>query len=139
MEYRTFDDTIVIRLDPGDEICACMLDIAAKEKIHTAEISGLGALDHLTVALYDVSTKAFHKNAFEGAWEVVSLTGTLTRKDGEPYLHAHISAGDETGRVVGGHLLEARVSATAEILIRKLKGEVGRKYDEALGLNLFSF
>jgi len=60
-------------------------------------------------------------------------------KDGEYYSHLHISAGDESGRVFGGHLNEAHISATAEVVIRMINGEVDRFYDDATGLNLFKF
>ena len=113
MEYRRFDDTIVLRVDPGEEICKTLLDLAYQEKIELAEISGLGALNRFTSGLFDTASKTFHARTFEGAFEIVSLVGTLTRMDGEPYLHAHMSAGDQEGQVFGGHLKEAFVSATA--------------------------
>ena len=43
---------------------------------------------------------------------------------------------DETGRVIGGHLNEAKVSATCEIFIRRLEGEVERVLDPSIGLNV---
>jgi predicted DNA-binding protein with PD1-like motif len=38
---------------------------------------------------------------------------------------------------VGGHLNEARVSGTAEILIHTAPGSIGRRGDPATGLNVF--
>ncbi len=71
--------------------------------------------------------------------EIVSLTGTLTRKEGKVYLHAHLSARDSKGNVYGGHLNRAVVSATAEIIIQVIPGSVGRKFSDSVGLNLFEF
>ena len=39
-------------------------------------------------------------------------------------------------RVKGGHLVRANISATGEIFIQKIAGEVGRRFDEEIGLNL---
>lgn len=139
MEYKRFNDTLVIRLDPKEEICEQIIAVAEKEEIMLAEIQGLGALNELTTGVFHTVTKEYHANQFQGAFEIVSLTGTITRQDGKVYLHAHLSAGDEKGNVFGGHLNRAVVSATAEIVIRIIDGAVGRKFNEEIGLNLFDF
>ena len=43
---------------------------------------------------------------------------------------------DASNQVKGGHLVRANISATGEIFIRKIAGEVGRRFDEEIGLNL---
>lgn len=139
MQYRRFQDTIMLRVDPGEEICGQIMAVAAEENILLAELQGLGAVGEFTTGVFDTKTKVYHANQFSGTFEIVSLTGTLTRKDGEVYLHAHFAAGDEKGHVFGGHLNRAVVSATAEIVIRVIDGEVGRKFSEEIGLNLFEF
>ena len=139
MEYKRFGDTLVLRLDPPEEICESIAAAAREENIALAEISGIGAVNSFTVGVYNTVTKEYRSNTLNGAYEIVSLSGTLTRKDGEPYLHLHFSAGDENGRVSGGHLNRAAVSATAEIIIRIIDGSVGRAFSEKIGLNLFKF
>ena len=59
--------------------------------------------------------------------------------DGKPYLHLHMSAGDREGRVWGGHLNRAVVSATCEMVVRVLDGHVGRAFSPEIGLNLLAF
>lgn len=139
MEYRRFGQNIVLRLDPGEEICEKLLDLAEREDIALASVSGLGAVKEITTGVFDTVKKEYHANEFQGALEIVSLTGTLTRQDGRPYLHAHLSVGDEKGNVFGGHLNRAVVSATAEIILQIFPGTVGRKFSEEIGLNLFEF
>ena len=113
MEYRRFGDTLVIRMDPGEEIVAGIAYIAEKENISLANVSGLGALNYMETGLFDTTEKKFIGHEYEEALEVTSLTGTITRQDKEPYLHLHMSAGKAEGTVVGGHLKKAVVSATA--------------------------
>ena len=139
MEYRKFNDTICLRVDPGEEVLECLAKVADAEHITLAEVSGLGAVNQIVVGVYYTEEKQYHSNEFSGYYEITSLTGTITEQDGHPYLHIHMSAGDKEGHVIGGHLNRAVVSATAEIVIRILDGHVGRRHDDAIGLNLFEF
>ena len=50
-----------------------------------------------------------------------------------------MSAGDGSGAVFGGHLNRANVSATCEMVIRVIPGQVDRAFSQEIGLNLFRF
>jgi len=139
MEYCRFNDIYVLRLDKGDEIITSLLHLCQKEDISLGTVTGLGAVDHVLAGIYNLKEKSYHQNEFKGEKEIVSLTGSITRKDGDVYLHIHIAVSGEDGSVVGGHLNEARISATSEIIISKFVGKVERKYDCVIGLNLLDF
>ncbi len=139
MDYRRFGDTLVVRMDRGEELVAQVKLLAEQEHIKLASIQALGAVDDFTVGVYNTETKVYAANRFQGAYEIVSLTGTLDTMDGKPYLHLHMSAGDRDGKVFGGHLNEAHISATCEMVIRCIDGEIDRLHDEDVGLNLFRF
>ena len=140
MEYRKFNDTYVVRLERGEEITEQLAKLCEKEGILLAEINGLGAADYVAFGLYSVAEQLFHKTVLEGAeFEISSLHGSVSEKDGKPYLHIHITAAGADGVSHGGHLSAARISATAEIFVQCLEGRVGRRHDDATGLNLFSF
>ena len=57
MEYRRFGDTLVCRMERGEEILTQLKNIAEKENIKLAEVRALGAIDDFTVGCYDVSEK----------------------------------------------------------------------------------
>lgn len=139
MDYRKLGDTYVVRLDPGDEIVEQLTILAHKENIRLATIQGLGALNDFTVGVFDLDTKQFLANHFQGPYEIVSLAGTMDTMENKHYLHLHLSAADREGNVKGGHLKEAVISATGEITVRVIPGEIDRKFDKKLGLNLFNF
>ena len=139
MDYRRFGDTLVIRMDKGEEIIQQLRLVAGREKIRLAAVEALGAVDDFTVGVFDTDEKQYHSNTFTGAFEIVSLTGTVTTMEGKFYAHLHMSAGDREGRVFGGHLNSATVSATCEMVVRVLDGRVERRRDESVGLNLFHF
>ena len=139
MQYKKFSDTYFVRLERGEEILASLSALAEKENIALASVSGLGAIDRFTAGVFFPQEKVYRKNDFHGNFEITSLTGTITRMDGKPYLHLHMSAGNEYGKVMGGHLNEAHVSATCEVVVRTVQGEVGRAFSTDIGLNLFEF
>lgn len=139
MDYRRFGDTLVIRMDRGEEIIQALRLAAEKEGVRLASVEALGAVDDFTVGVFDTVEKQYHANHFTGAFEIVSLTGTVTTQDGKFYAHLHMSAGDREGKVFGGHLNSATVSATCEMVVRVLDGRVERQFDEGVGLNLFRF
>ncbi len=139
MEYRTFGDTIIARIDKNEEILEKVKEIAQKEKIALASVQALGAISQFTAGVFKTEEKEYLANEFTGSYEIVSLTGTINTMNDEFYCHLHISAGNEKGEVLGGHLNRAIVSATCEMVIRKIDGRVDRCYDEQIGLNLYSF
>lgn len=139
MEYRRFDNKIIMRIDSGEEILEQIKNISLKENIKLASINGLGATNDFTVGVYDLDNKKYYSNSFKGNYEIVSLTGTINTMNDEFYTHIHMSCGDDKGIVYGGHLNKAVISATCEIVIDIIDGRVDRVYDENIGLNLFNF
>ena len=139
MDYRKFGTTYVMRLDPGEEIVEKVLWLAAVEEIKLATVTGLGAVDNVTLGIFSPDTKQYKANMFHADFEIVSLTGTITTQRSRPYAHLHMAVSDLAARCFGGHLNRAVVSATAEIIIQPLPGEVDRQPNPQIGLNLMHF
>ena len=139
MEYRRTDSVCIIRMDPGEELVEQLKLVCQQEHIRLAAVQGLGAVNDFTVGVFDPAAKEYHANHFQGTYEIVSLTGTVSTMHGEYYSHLHMSAGDGQGHVMGGHLNRAVISATAEVVVTVLPGEVDRAFSETVGLNLFKF
>lgn len=139
MEYRRFDNACIVRMDKGEEILEQVKALALKENIRLASVQALGAVNDFTVGVFKTAEKRYDANTFQGDFEIVSLTGTISTMNGEFYAHLHMSVGDGQGRVFGGHLNRAVISATCEMVVSVIPGTVDRAFSEEIGLNLFKF
>ena len=139
MQYRKFGNVYAVRIDKGEEILASLKEFAVKENIAFARVSAIGAVGSFTAGVFDTKTKQYRANEFKGNFEIVSLSGTVDRMNGAFYAHLHMSAGNEKGEVFGGHLNRAVVSATCEMTVALTDGEIDRRFDEEVGLNLWKF
>ena len=139
MDYRKFGQTWIIRMDRGEEIVSCLKALCEKEHIRLASVSALGASSRAVVCVYDIEKKVYHRQTLTEFMEIASLTGTVTEKDGAPYLHLHGTFCDESHVARGGHVMEITVGATCEMVLTEIDGHVGRELQEETGLNLFRF
>lgn len=140
MEYKRQRNTVIVRVDKGEDIIKELLSLSEKENILFASISGLGAVNDIELGIFDTSAKKYHSKRLIGDFEITSLVGSLSRKEHKPYIHVHMSVGNVlTNEFVGGHLNKAIVGATAEIVLNVVEIVVEREFVEEIGLNLFKF
>ena len=144
MDYRKYGDTVYIRMDKGDEIIGCILDICRKEQILSAVFSGIGGCSEAQVQTFDPVTHAFETRTIRGMLELVSLNGNVFTDDRkELYQHAHALFSFRDGDqhcVAGGHIRSITVLYTAEIELRPVSGGViYRRYDPETGTGFWHF
>lgn len=134
----TAENAVVCRLPHGRDLLETVTDICIEKNIHMAAVSGIGALDGARVAYYDQGKREYNEIEFQGHFEILSLIGNISIKDGKPMCHAHIICGDETGAAFGGHLVKGCTVFACELVIVPLRGEpLVRGYDEETGLFLW--
>ena len=139
MEYKRFENTIVLRMDRGEEILETLKTVALKENIKLASVSAIGACDHFVAGVYSIPEQKYYKNEFNGVFEITALVGNINTMNGEYYAHLHITCADEKCNCLGGHLNEARISATCEMVINIIEGNVDRVKNPDTGINVFKF
>ncbi len=139
MEYRKFGDTYIVRMDPGEEILTQLKVFAEQEGVKLASVTALGAVKDFTVGVFDTGVKVYKSNRFQGVYEIVSLVGTINTMNDAFYCHLHMCAADQEGHAFGGHLNEAVISATCELVVTCLPGRTDRVFSDEVGLNLISF
>ena len=143
MDYRKFSEKYYIRLDQGDEIIASLAALCEKEGVTAASVQGIGGCGYAAVGVFDPDAKAYRRQEVAATLELISLDGNATVFEGRPYLHLHASFAyhdeQDEPRVLAGHLLEAVISLTGEIVLTPADGVITRRYDDALGIRVWDF
>lgn len=139
MDFKRFGNKVVMRIDRGEEVVETIKKFCEDQKITLGSISGLGAAGRVKVGLFDVEKKEYFSKVFEGDFEITNLTGNISTMNGETYLHLHITIADHEMRAYGGHLNEAVICATCEVVIDVIDGMVDRSFNEEVGLNTYKF
>lgn len=137
MKFQLTGDTYAVRLEVGEELLASIAALCERENIKYAEVSGIGAVSGAVVGLFSVADKKYYSTELAGPLEMVSLSGSVTEKDGKAYLHLHASFSDDKCRCFGGHLNSAVIGVTGEIFLRRIEGSLGRRINPETGLNIF--
>jgi uncharacterized protein len=128
--------TFAVVFDTGDEVLE-NLDIFAREQaLSAAAFTGLGAFSDAVLGFFDWQRKDYKRIPIQEQVEVVSLVGNIALKGDEPKLHPHVVVANSEGRAFGGHLLEAHVRPTLEIIITESPAHLRRRTDEETGLAL---
>jgi predicted DNA-binding protein with PD1-like motif len=137
MHVQENNGNYLVVLEKGEPLMASLTQFAADKELKGAIFSGIGALEDVELGAYDTKTLEYIRKTFSKvAYELISLNGNLSLKDGEPFVHLHAALGDHDFNVFGGHLFEATVAVTAEISVRPLGFMPERELHKEIGLAL---
>ncbi len=137
MKSIQFENKHFIRIDKGEEIVSILTKFCNNKSITLGKISAIGAVDEVEIGIFEPKTKDYNSKIIKGTFEILSISGNISCKKNEPYLHMHIILSDRDYKAFGGHLNKAVVSATCEVIIEEYDGKLDRYFDENIGLNLF--
>ena len=129
-------ESFVLVFDTGDDVTKELLAFARRQSIDAASFSGIGAFERVTLGYFELEKRDYKRIPVNEQVEVVSLVGNLARGDDGPKLHAHVVVGRQDGSALGGHLIEARVRPTLEIVLVETPAHLRRRSDPATGLAL---
>ena len=130
-------DKYFISLSKDEYINETLLDISNKESIKSGWISGVGAMYEIEVGYFDVDKKDYIRKSFPGDYEILGISGNISIKEGNRFIHTHVTFSDENFNVFGGHLFDAKIAAGGEFMINKCDFEIKRKFNKDIGLHLW--
>ena len=127
----------VLSLDNHVEVSAAIKAFCEEKGIYAGTVYGLGAVNKAIFRYLNPETMKYVDKTFEEQMEITNLTGNISSKDGQVYLHLHITASRSDYSCIGGHLLTAWISGACELIVEAFDATIGRRLDPDLGINLY--
>jgi len=141
MKFKLVNDglqkTYVLVLERGDEAVSSIEGFAQQYGLAAAQLTGLGAFSDVVLGFFDWEKREYRKIPVNEQVEVVSLVGDIALgPDGKPSLHPHVVISRSDGSAMGGHLLEAHVRPTLEVVLTESPKHLHKRKDSESGLAL---
>jgi predicted DNA-binding protein with PD1-like motif len=128
--------TYALVFDKEDEFMTELQTFAEEKRLSGSHLAAVGAFRQATLGFFDRTQMDYKEIAIAEQVEVLSLTGNIAANDGKPKIHAHVVLGKADGTAVGGHLLQATVWPTLELIVEESPVHMHRKSDPETGLAL---
>lgn len=129
--------TYVLIFETGDELASGLKRFAAEQKLAGSSFKAIGALSAVKLAWFDWQSKKYKTCVdLKEQVELLSLIGDIALKDGQPQVHAHVVIGKSDGTAHGGHLQEATVRPTCEVVLTESPEHLQKQIDPNSGLAL---
>jgi predicted DNA-binding protein with PD1-like motif len=121
--------TVALVFDAGEEPMEGLLDFANRERLTSGHFTAIGAFESVTLGYFDWAQKDYERIQIREQVEVLSLVGDVALEGVHPKIHAHVVVGKRDGTAHGGHLLQARVRPTLEVILIQPPGHLRRRFD----------
>lgn len=140
MRHKQMSDTpktFVLIFDIGDEILTELKRFALEQKLAGSSFNAIGALSRAKVGWFNWETKKYETAVkLDEQVELLSLIGDIAIGQGRPQVHAHMVVGRRDGTAHGGHLLEAVVRPTCELVLTENPAHLQKQIDSESGIAL---
>ena len=130
------EKTYALIFEKGDEVMAGLRSFANEAHLSAAHFTAIGAFSEATLGYFERNRRDYKKIPVREQVEVLSLIGDVALKDGKPEVHAHVVVGTSEGAARGGHILEAKVWPTLEVIVTESPRHLRKVHDDETGLAL---
>lgn len=116
---------------------SCLQDFVDRENVSAAQFSAIGAFSDAVLNYFDWQKKDYKKIPVDEQVEVAALNGDVAlAPDGSRTVHVHTVLGRSDGMALAGHLAEAHVRPTLEIVLTQSPAHLHKRHDPSSGLAL---
>ena len=123
--YKDKSGQVLLTLIPGEKIMESVLKASEELGIVSAQVNGIGAVREPEIGAANIG-KGYNTTVLPGVWELINVTGNVSKLNGKLHSHLHVALGGEDFVIRGGHLMEAEIAVTAEIFLTPLEREIKR-------------
>lgn len=128
--------TYVLVFGSGDEVMAGLSAFAEEHHLGASRFTAIGAFSDVILGFFNWERKNYDMIPIRNQLEVLSLVGDIVIEGDKPKVHAHAVVGKADGTAHGGHLLEAHVLPTLEVVLTESPKHLVRTVDRESGLAL---
>lgn len=129
-----FKKVHVFRVKPNQELASEIVSYCRQNGISSGIVIGIiGSVESAKLNFLKKLPGKYETREYKGPLEIVCAQGSVAVKDAELLAHVHIQLADDTG-CRGGHLVEARIFSTAEVVLVELDSQLRRYTDAYTGL-----
>jgi predicted DNA-binding protein with PD1-like motif len=124
-----------VRLARGDDLLEQLNAAASDLGFEAATLQVVGAVERLAVAYYRQDTHEYERHEHDAPHEISGGVGNVSLKDGEPFVHIHVTGSGSDGKAVAGHLVDGTRVYMIEAYFRSLDGPAPvRELEDEIGL-----
>jgi predicted DNA-binding protein with PD1-like motif len=134
--YEGEEKTWALVFQTGDEVAGALEQFARENRLSASHFTAIGAFSDVTLGYFNLEKKDYKKIPVTEQVEVLSLIGDVALHGDEPKIHAHVVLGRSDGTTCGGHLIQAHVRPTLEVILTESPRHLHRRVDPATGLAL---
>lgn len=131
------NNTFLVLLKKGDDLLDSLKEFH-KEYANNkfCEFRAIGAIDkfELGYAYLENGVIQYNNVYYNDEYELLSLLGNISLRDGQTAIHAHASLSDKDNVCVGGHLNYGKVSIVLECFVTVYDKECSRIFDNEVGI-----
>jgi predicted DNA-binding protein with PD1-like motif len=120
----------------GDEAFSGLVEFAQQYHVTSAHFTAIGALNGALLGWFDPGRKMYKKIPINGQLEAIGMSGDIALYQGKPMVHTHMAVAGPDGAAHGGHVLEAHVSPTLEVMVTVDPVTMQKRFDPETDLTL---
>ncbi|HEX5369524.1 MAG TPA: PPC domain-containing DNA-binding protein [Dehalococcoidia bacterium] len=136
LDERGTTKTYAVVFDKNEEFVEGMTRFASEQGLDSSYFTAIGGFKDAVLEFFSPQSMDYVPIPLSQQAEVLTMTGNVAMNGDERKVHAHCILGFIDGSTRGGHVKEAHVWPTLEVVVEESPSHLRRKDDSETGLAL---